>query len=936
MLYGREAETSVIDELLAAVRSGRSGALIVKGEPGIGKTALLDYAAERADGIQVIRRVGVPSESELAYAGLHLLLRPALDRADKLPPPQRRALEAALGLTETQGADALLVGLATLSLLAELAEDGPVLCLIDDVQWLDPGSRTALAFAARRLDAEGLALIMATRDDDTHGLPEITLTGLASSAAAALLKGSSLTPGQRYRVLAEAQGNPLALIELPAALRQDPHGSGALPLGSRLQAAFHSQVDHLPEATQTLLLVAAAGEGLDEVLAAAALLGVSAADLRPAETEGLVTTAGQHVRFRHPLIREAVYQRAPISARLAVHGALARALTRDHHADRRAWHLAAATVGPDEDVAAELERTAQRAARRHGYAAAATAYRRAAALTHGEDETRARRLTLAAESATEAGRLDWGQSLADEAGALTTDPALRSRIIHTQATTHFGRGQYGEAHRLMTEAARLNPALLVRACQTAWYAGEAELSEVVACLVRALSEARLDEPAAALARLETAALTRLFGGDATGQARLGTATGEPTGLMPLDQAVAEAGHALDQAVAEAGHALDQAVAEAGQALDQAVAEAGHALDQAVTEAGQALDAYPPGLAAMVCGAPLIAGQDAATLHLSTRLIARCHAEGSIGVLPMVLYFQAQAELFHSGRHHEAGTAATTALRLAENTGQHQWAALNRGLLAYLAAVEGDEDAHGRLTAEVARSPAVPMQGAMWADWARAMLDLGQGRAETALGRLETLTKGPGWYHVSAIRCVPDLVEAAVRSGEPDRARPALARYLRLDQRHLIERCLALLAGDDAEAHYLAALEAGGPAFEHARTRLLYGEWLRRTRRRGVAAGHLREALETFERLGAAPWAGRARTELLAAGGPATAPAPGRPTGLTSQERQIVQLAARGLSNKDIAAQLFLSPRTVGYHLYKAYPKLGVASRGELATLATLG
>ncbi|GAA4956653.1 DNA-binding CsgD family transcriptional regulator [Nonomuraea thailandensis] len=881
MLYGREAETSVIDELLATVRSGRSGALVIRGEPGIGKTALLDYAAGRADGIQVIRRSGVPSESELAYAGLHLLLRPALDRTDKLPPPQRRALEAALGLTEAQGADALLVGLAALSLLAEVSEDGPVLCLIDDAHWLDPGSRAALSFAARRLDAEGLALIMATREDDAHGLPEITLTGLASSAAAALLKGSDLTPAQRYRVLAEAQGNPLALIELPAALRHNPHEPGALPLSSRLQSAFHSQVDHLPAETQTLLLVAAAGEGLDEVLAAAAQLGVTPADLGPAETEGLVTTAGQHVRFRHPLIREAVYQRAPISSRLAVHAALARALNGDHHADRRAWHLAAATVGPDEDVAAELERTAQRAARRHGYAAAATAYQRAASLTHRDDEARAReirarRLTLAAESATEAGELDRAQALAGEADALTSDSALRSRIVHTQATTHFGRGQYREAHRLMTEAALLDPALLVRAYQTAWYAGEAQLVEVSARLARALSETLLDEPVAALARLENAAFSRLFGGDPT----------------PLDRAVAEA--------------------------------------------GDAMAAYPPGLAAMVCGAPLIAGQDAATLHLSARLIARCHAEGSIGVLPMVLYFQAQAELFHSGRFHEVGTAATTALRLAENTGQHQWAALNKGLLTYLAAVEGDEEGHRRLAAEVARGPAAPMQGAMWTDWARALLDLGQGRAETALGRLEALTQGPGWYHVSAIRCVPDLVEAAVRSGEPDRARPALARYLRLDQRHLIERCLALLAGNDAEAHYLAALDAGGPAFEHARTRLLYGEWLRRTRRRAAAAGHLREAMESFRRLGAAPWAGRARAELQAAGDPAAAPAPDRTTGLTPQERQIVRLAARGLSNKDIAAQLFLSPRTVGYHLYKAYPKLGVASRGELAALADLG
>ncbi|WP_043632905.1 helix-turn-helix transcriptional regulator [Nonomuraea candida] len=904
MLYGREAETSVIDELLDRVRAGRSGALVLKGEPGIGKTALLDYAAGRAGGIQVIRRSGVPSESELAYAGLHLLLRPVLHRADRLPPPQRRALETALGLTEGEGADALLVGLAVLSLLAEAAEDGPVLCLIDDAHWLDPGSRAALAFAARRLDAEGIALIMATRGDDVHGLPEITLTGLSSPAAAAVLKGDRLTPGQRYRLLAEAQGNPLALIELPAALHRDAYGPGALPLTSRLQAAFHSQVDHLPEATRTLLLVAAAGEGLDEVLAAAELLGVTAADLRPAESVGLVTADGRHVRFRHPLIREAVYQRAPISARLAVHAALAETLTGDHHADRRAWHLAAATVGPSEQVAAELERTAHRARRRHGYAAAAAAYQRAAALTSGDEETRARRLTSAAESATEAGELDWGQALAGEAEALTGDPALRSRILHTQATAHFSWGRYGEAHHLMTEAARQNPALLVRAFQTALYAGEAELTEVTARLTEALGERLLDEPIAALARLQTAAFARLTG----------------TERADAEQADTERADA-EQADAEQADA-EQADAERAD-VERAVAEAEHALAD-----------YPPRLAAMACGTPLLAGQDDATLRMSSRLVARCHAEGSIGILPMVLYFQAQAEIFHGGRHHEAGSAATTALRLAENTGQHQWATLNRALLAFLAAVEGDEERHRRLTAEVSRGPAVPMQGAMWADWARALLDLGQGRTQPALARLEALTGSPGWYHVSAMRCVPDLVEAAVRSGEPARARPALARYLRLGRRHLIERCLALLAGDDAEPHYQAALEAAAPAFEHARTRLLYGEWLRRARRRSAAVGHLRQAMDTFDRLGAIPWAERTKAELQAAGAlAAAAPAPGRPDELTPQERQIVHLAARGLSNKDIAAQLFLSPRTVGYHLYKAYPKLGVSSRGELATLA---
>ncbi|WP_371785116.1 AAA family ATPase [Streptosporangium subroseum] len=354
------------------------------GEPGIGKTALLDYAAKNAEGVQVIRRIGIQHESDLAFAGLHLLLHPVLDRMGALPEPQRRALEGAFGLARADGADRLLVGLAVLSLLAEVAEDGPVLCLFDDAQWLDRSSREALVFAARRLDAEGVALVMATREDHLPGLPVLRLRGLSTAASAAVLDSARLAPALRYRVLAEAQGNPLALIELPAMLRGDGYRPGALPLSSRLQAAFHDQVDHLPDATRTLLLVAAAGEGLDEVLAAGARFHAGAGDLLPAE----------------------------------------------------------------------LERTAVRAAGRRGHAAAATAYERAAELT-GDGDARGRRLTLAAEAATEAGELDRARTLAEDAGRQVTDPLLRSRLAHVRATAHFWRGAYGEAHRLIIMAADL-------------------------------------------------------------------------------------------------------------------------------------------------------------------------------------------------------------------------------------------------------------------------------------------------------------------------------------------------------------------------------------------------------------------------------------------------------------------------------------------------
>ncbi|MFG1865711.1 helix-turn-helix transcriptional regulator [Microbispora bryophytorum] len=882
MLYGRDAETSVIDELLARVGSGGSGALVVSGEPGIGKTALLDYAANNAEGIQVIRKVAIRSESDLAFAGLHLLLHPVLDRMGALPEPQRRALEGAFGLAHPDGAGRLLVGLAVLSLLAEVAEDGPVLCMVDDAQWLDRSSREALVFAARRLDAEGIALIMATREDHLPGLPELRLRGLSTAASVAVLDSVRLAPALRYRVLAEAQGNPLALIELPAMLRGDGYRPGALPLSSRLQTAFHHQVDHLPDATQTLLLVAAAGEGLDEVLAAGVRFDAGAADLLPAEKTGLVTINERAVTFRHPLIREAVYQRAPLSLRLAVHDALAEALTGDHNADRRAWHLAAATVGPDERVAAELERTAVRAADRRGHAAAATAYERAAELT-GDGDARGRRLTLAAEAAMEAGELDRARTLAEDAGRQVTDLLLRSRLAHVRATAHFWRGAYGEAHRLIIMAADLAGEvalgqavrMLVQAFQTAWYVGEPELDEVA----DRLSAVDLDVPVGALARLEFSVFARLFGRDAAD-------------LPPFGEAVARAQVAL-----------------ASQRRELVLA----------------------------CGIPLLVGADAYTLEAATRLAAECRAEGRIGVLPMVLFFLAQAELFHNGRHQDATATAVTGLGIAEDTGQHQWVIHLKSFLAYLSAVQGDEKRFRQLTTD-ALSGTMPMRGALWVDWAHGVFDLGAGRVDAALTRLEALTQGPGWYHVSAMRCVPDLVEAAVRCGEPGRARHAFARYERWARqpfaRALAERCRALLGSDaEAEEHYLAALRTGGPSFEHARTSLLYGEWLRRSRRRAAAAGQLRLALETFERLGAKPWADRARGELEATGAKAPGtPARGILAELTPQELQIVRLAAQDLSNKDIAAQLFLSPRTVGYHLYKAYPKLGVASRGELATL----
>ncbi|WP_262403707.1 AAA family ATPase [Actinomadura sp. CNU-125] len=423
-LCGRDSEVAAIAGLLAGARRGESAVLVLRGEPGIGKTALLEHAAVAAGDMRTLRGTGVEFEAELPYSGLQLLLRPALGRLSALPAPQREALEAACGLGEGGGADPMLVGLAVLSLLTDHAGADGALCLIDDAQWLDRASLDALLFAARRLRAEGVVMLFAVREGEgafpAAGLPEVRLAGLSPEAAAALLDRSPLAPVLRYRLLAEAGGNPLALLELPVALAAEGDAASApraLPLTDRLRLAFHGQVSRLPEACQSVLLTAAAEESgeVAVILRAAAALGATVEDLAPAERAGLLLRgdADGTIRFRHPLVRAAVYQRAPLGQRLAVHRALAAALDAPEHADRRAWHLAAAATGPDDEVAAALERTAVRARERSGHKAAAAAYEQAARLSAGPAD-RARREALAAEAALEAGDLEraraWGRA----------------------------------------------------------------------------------------------------------------------------------------------------------------------------------------------------------------------------------------------------------------------------------------------------------------------------------------------------------------------------------------------------------------------------------------------------------------------------------------------------------------------------------------------
>jgi DNA-binding CsgD family transcriptional regulator len=929
MLHGRATERSTIDRLLADARAGRSGALVIRGEAGIGKTALLDYAAAAAGpaasddavsggaaaadaappgmaAMRLLRAVGVESEAALPFAGLHLLLGSVLDRRLALPRPQRDALEAALGLRRAQPYDRFLIGLGVLSLLAELAEDGPLLCLVDDAHWLDRASAEALVLAARRLGGEGIAVVFAARDHDAPfpapGVPELRLGGLDAAAAAALLGehgGDGLPTAVRERILTEARGNPLGLIELAAAhLGGSPTAAGprpaaaALAFTERLQRAFWGQVGRLPEAAQTLLLVAAAEDGgdLGVVAEAAGRLGVAVGDLGPAEQAGLVRVADGVVRFRHPLVRAAVYCGAPLGWRLAVHRALAEVLRRPADADRRAWHLAAAATGPDEGVAAELERSAATAMARGGYAAAAAAYQRAVQLT-AEPAARAGRLVLAAEAAAEVGEFDRARCLAACADGQTLDPVTRSRLAGVRALADFAQGRLLAAHRLLVEGAawsgereRLRAVrMLMHAQHIAWFVGDRALLAGTAGRLRAVGGS-LAQPYVPLVQL-----TLWSAAQAAEQVT--------DGLPPLADLVAQARRC-----------------RVGDRDDLA-------------------------MLAMVC---LVTGRNTDARDLLGELVADARAQGRIGSLPALLSCLAQALVF-DGRHCDALASASEALRIAQDTGQVQWTMEANEVMAYLAAVDGDQqrcrqlvDAALAATATHAASAGTPW--APWAHWALGLLELGRGRLDTALIQLETIAQAPMRYHASALRSIPDLVEAAVRLGQPQRAAEPLARFSQWAQHAdtpvtdaLLERCQALVADDDddTERHYLAALKLHDESFDQARTRLLYGTWLRRARRKADARTQLRAAVDSLDRIDATPWAERARAELNATG--VTTPRPDRAglPRLTPQERQVARLAAQGLSNRDIAAQLFLSPRTVGYHLYKAYPKLGVTSRSQL-------
>ncbi|WP_067464748.1 ATP-binding protein [Actinomadura macra] len=904
MLWGREADRAAMEGLITGAREGLGGVVVVRGEAGIGKTALLDEGAAMAAGLRVLRATGAETEAELPFASLHMLLRPVLPRVEALPPGQARALRTALGLGGeegeggTDGTDRFLIGLAVLTLLSDVATEQPVLCLIDDAHWLDPASADALLFTARRLDTEAAAIVFAARDGFTApGLPELPLAGLDRPQAAAFLadQAPDLAAAVRDRVIDEAAGNPLALLELPAALSAGIRAGHtvpppALPVSARVQAAFGTRIEKLPRPSRLALSIAAA-EGTGElatVLRAARTLGAAPADLDAAERAGLLRLTETRVEFRHPLVRAAAYQRMPLTTRLAVHGALAEV----SGGARRALHRAAASPEPDESVAAELEASADAARGRNAPAAAASLYEHAARLSPADGD-RTRRLIRAAQSAITGGRTGHAADLAERAAARRLGPVPLAEVAMVRATAEFERGApVGTARYLADSAAQVAEAdpglaltLLVMAAGNAWSTGEDGEVRRAAGLAAGIGAATAGTCVTRAAGTTASVATALVG-----LGRL--AAGDTSSGAPLLRSVVAAAHA-----------------------------------------------DPPGsliARLLVLAVALLVGDDEAAAQLAAADVAHARHRGLVGALPTTLQVVAQTQVA-AGLHRDAAATAAEALALARETGQRHRQGRLAALTARIAAIEGEQERCRELAAEAAESVA---EAAAEGACALGLLHLGLGRHEDALHVLEETAAGPARRTATVMFAAADLAEAAVRAGQLEQARAAgerLTAWAAVLDRPWISavalRCQALLAPRDET--FQAALHlhtAGGRPFEHARTALTYGEWLRRERRRSDARAPLRSALSIFERLGATPWADRARGELRATGETASGPPSGDDplARLTPQELQIVRLAASGVANRDIAAQLFLSHRTVEYHLYKAYPKLGVTSRTELA------
>jgi DNA-binding CsgD family transcriptional regulator len=904
---GRSSERAALDRLIEDVRRGQSAVLVIRGEAGIGKTALLHHAAQQASGFRVAQIAGVESEMELAYAGLHQLCAPMLDRLGALPEPQQVALRVALGLGSGDPPDRFLVGLATLGLLSAAAEERPLLCVVDDFQWLDDGSARVLGFLARRLLAEPVALVCALREPSGEhelvGVPELPLRGLDEVDARALLE--TVIPGRidervRDRIVAETGGNPLALLELPRGMSASELAGGfavppAVGLSGGVEDGFRRRVDALPADTRRLLQVAAAdpvGEPL-LVWRAADQLGIRPEAATPAVAADLVEIRAQ-VRFRHPLVRSAAYRSASPAERQAVHAVLAKATDPQTHPDRRAWHLAQAAAGPDEEVAKELEGSAARAEARGGIAAAA-AFLESAAMLTPEPADRVRRLLVAARAKRDAGALEAALQLLSAAEAGPMSALQAAEVGHLRGQIAFDQRRVGDAASLLVGAAkRLEPL-------------DPELARAthLEALGAAIWAGDLNRPGALVEAAEAA--------------RAAPPAPDPPGAVDM---------VLDALAAR----LTGEYAAAAPALEQAL-ETVLALDIPAGDLGRWL--WLTGLRAS--GLIALELWDADAWHeLASRQVHVARDSGALVQLQFALNFFARSQL-------ASGELTDVAVLVEEERVIAQ--AMGNPAVGYeemmLAAWRGQESLATELIERMVHAASARGLGRMVhvATYAKAVLYNGSGRYETAREAARVAFEHRD--HVGyGLFVVAELAEAASRTGDPALVQAALewlserTQVIHTDWALGIHaRVRALLSeADAAESAYRESIARLGRTrlrTELARGHLLYGEWLRREGRRMDAREQLRTAYDVFGAIGADGFAERARHELLATGETVRKRRDDTRDELTPQEEHIARLALAGRTNPEIGTELFISPRTVEWHLKKVFMKLGIRSRKDL-------
>ncbi|MFF0087268.1 ATP-binding protein [Streptomyces canus] len=911
-LLGRRQEQAAIDQILDDARRGKGAALVLWGDPGIGKTALLKYAASGAEAdFTLLRCRGTRLESGLAFAALHELLWPVMDRINTLPEPQAKALNGALGKSGDV-ADRFLIGVAVLTLLDELAEKRPVLILADDAQWLDEPSAQCLAFIARRVCNDPVAMLLTGHDAPVDGpwekLTAMEVRGLEDKDAQLLVRAADpdIDEAVTRRIVHAAAGNPLALQELPTSVAADdisPHplAGEQIAVGPRLRRALSIRLEGLSASARTALLLTAAEDRGDRntVRQAGGVLGLSTAAWDEALQSGLITMRpGERICFRHPLIRAVVYEEASLADRHAAHRALASVLTGEKADELRSWHLAAAVEaagGPDEEVARLLEESAHRSWERGGCATAARALRRAAKLSPSAEDA-VRRLAHGAKAAWEAGQVDAGRAMLERAEAMSSEATVAALSDGLRGLIEFAHGDLESAYRCLIRDMDLvaDPGQAFKlgsmAVRAAWSAGQTGLQ----------SEA--------LQRLEQ----RLHLG------------GFPNAdLLPLlrEWWAGDSAHAAD--------ARSLVVVPGAEVLNRL--------------SGSSWRLMPPAPLGVAWGIECVLDE------ALRRKIDKLRHTDQVTALTLALAQTVTLDIAQ-GLWTAATANATEGLQLAEEIGAEHLASQSRNCLGWLAAARGDEQAvadYAALTFEQSVPRGVRALSAA-AEWNLGMSALFAGRAEEALDRLIRLTeKGHHSAHPTfAVLAALDTAEAAVQAGQTETAQQQARLLRRFAERthaawavsamHVADALLA--SGAEAEKKFRLALEVPGAAsrpFAHARTRLLYGEWLRRARRRHDAGLQLAEAAETFRRLGAAPLLARVQAEQELTGQQSRGSEAGARDGvtvLTAQELRVARLAADGLNNREIGVQLLISPRTVRHHLSNVFPKLGIVSRADLSRL----